>query len=249
MTKTVLITGAGGGIGRVTCLEFARRGWRVAVCDYNRDAAEDTVAALRAEGAEAQAWHTDVGDSTQVQQLIAGVRERWGRLDAAFNNAGQSGARTPLADVDEADWDRVLRTSLTGTFLCMKYEIRAMLEQGGGCIVNNSSVFGIGGSASALYTAAKHGVSGLTKSAAISYAGNDIRVNAVCPGIIDAGMGKRYIERVDAELLQKTVAMHPAGRVGTAEEVAHAVVWLCSDEARYIHGQLLAVDGGYGARG
>lgn len=243
-----LVTGGGGGIGRAAALAFAQRGYRVALADLNGDAAQTTAEHLQAEGYESAAFTVDIGDSAQVQALLQGVRSRYGRLDAAFNNAGASALRAPLAEVDENDWDRVLRANLTGTFLCMKYEIQWMLEQGHGCIVNNGSVFGLGGSISATYTASKHGIAGLTRSAAISYAGKGIRINAVCPGLIDAGMGARFVERSSQKEVADVLAMHPAGRVGTAEEVALAAVWLCSDEARYIHGHLLPVDGGYGAR-
>lgn len=245
--KTVLVTGGGGGIGRVACVKFAARGYRVVACDLDGAQASITAAAVQRQGGEAQAVAADTGDSVQVQKLIKDIAARYGRLDAAFNNAGQSSSRSALTEVREEDWDRVLRTNLSGTFLCMKYEILHMLEQGGGCIVNNCSVFGLGGSIGAAYTASKHGIAGLTKSAAIGYAAKGVRINAVCPGLIDAGMGARYVERAGDEAAA-TLALHPAGRPGTADEVADAAVWLCSDEARYIHGHLLPVDGGYGAR-
>ncbi len=243
-----LVTGGGGGIGRAAALAFAQRGYRVVLADINPQAADETRAELEAAGTTPAVFVTDIGNSAQVQALMQGIRERHGRLDAAFNNAGASSLRAPLAEVDEADWERVLRANLTGTFLCMKYQIRWMLEAGGGCIVNNCSVFGLGGSISATYTASKHGIAGLTRSAAMSYASRGVRINAVCPGLIDAGMGARYMERSSEGDIAATLALHPAARAGTAEEVAHAVLWLCSDEARYIHGHLLPVDGGYGAR-
>lgn len=243
-----LVTGGGGGIGRAAARAFAQRGYRIAVADLDGGAAQSVATALQADGHEAMDIVVDIGNHDAVVAMLDTLRTRYGRLDAAFNNAGASSQRIPLADVDEADWERVLRTNLTGTFLCMKYEIRWMLEQGHGCIVNNSSVFGIGGSISATYTASKHGIAGLTRSAALSYAGRGIRINAVCPGLIDSGMGARYLERSGEADVAATLALHPAGRVGTAEEVAQAVLWLCSDESRYVHGHLLAVDGGYGAR-
>ncbi|AXQ31523.1 SDR family oxidoreductase [Solimonas sp. K1W22B-7] len=245
---TALVTGGGGGIGRVACIEFARAGYRVAVCDRKAEQAEETVAAVRELGGEAFAYTVDIGDGPQVQKMIGSLRESFGRIDAAFNNAGMPALRVPLADVDEADWDRVVRTNLTGTFLCMKYEILAMLEQGGGCIVNNSSVFGVGGGMSAPYTATKHGICGLTKSAAIAYAEQGVRINAVCPGLIEAGMGLRVLARPHPDP-RTVIATSPINRTGAAEEVAKAVVWLCSTSASYIHGHMLAVDGGYGARG
>lgn len=246
-TPVALITGGGGGIGRAAALAFARAGYRVAIADINGDAAQDVHDSLRKEGHEALALTVDVGNAGAVQDMLAQVRARYGRLDAAFNNAGASSLRTPLADVDDADWERVMRTNVSGTFLCMKHQIRWMLEQGGGRIVNNCSVFGMGGGISATYTASKHAIAGLTRSAAISYAKQNIRINAVCPGLIDAGMGARFRERA-AEDVSAVLALHPAGRIGTAEEVAEAAVWLCSDQARYIHGHLLPVDGGYSAR-
>src|SRR5688572_5797613 len=226
MAKSILITGAGGGIGRVTCVEFAKRGWHVAACDFNAETCDQTVAEIRAAGGQGEAFSCDIGDTEQVQRLIADVKGHFGRLDAAFNNAGIPAFRIPLAEVKEEDWNRVVRTNLTGTFLCMKYEILLMLEQGGGCIVNNSSVFGVGGGLSAPYTATKHGISGLTKSAAIAYAEKGIRVNGVCPGLIEAGMGIRSLTRPTTDPKQ-LIASSPINRTGTAIEVAHAVVYLC----------------------
>jgi len=246
-TPTALVTGGGGGIGRVACLEFAEAGYRVAVCDQHAENAEQTVAAVREAGGQAQLYAVDIGEGRQVQRMIDDIRSRYGRLDAAFNNAGTPARRVPLAEVDDGDWDRVVRTNLTGTFLCMKYEILAMLDQGAGCIVNNSSVLGVGGGVSAPYTATKHGICGLTKSAALSYAQRGIRVNAVCPGLIEAGMGLRVLARSDPPP-QDLIAAAPIKRTGSAREVARAVVWLCSDSASYVHGHMLAVDGGYGAR-
>lgn len=243
-----LITGGGGGIGRAAAFAFGARGYRLAIADIRGEAAEAVVADLRQQGHEAAAFTIDVGDAVAVPALMDALRQRYGRLDAAFNNAGASSLRVPLAEIEDEDWERVLRANLTGTFLCMKHEIRWMLEQGRGCIVNNCSIFGVGGSIGGSYTASKHGIAGLTRSAALSYAGRGIRINAVCPGLIDAGMGARFIERASADDLAEAISLHPAGRAGTAEEVANAVLWLCSDEARYVHGHLLAVDGGYGAR-
>ncbi|MDP9139223.1 MAG: SDR family oxidoreductase [Pseudomonadota bacterium] len=242
-----LITGGGGGIGRAAALAFAQAGYGVAIADIDADAAQASADLLKAAQFDAFALTVDIGDSTAVQAMLQQVRERYGRLDAAFNNAGASSLRTPLADVDEDDWERVMCTNVSGTFLCMKYQIRWMLEQGGGCIVNNCSVFGMGGGISATYTASKHAIAGLTRSAAISYAKQGVRINAVCPGLIDAGMGARFKER-GAEDISAVLALHPAGRIGTAEEVAQAAVWLCSEHAQYIHGHLLPVDGGYSAR-
>lgn len=246
-TPVALITGGGGGIGRAAALAFARAGYRVAIADIDAAAAQSATDAVTGAGFDALALSVDISDGGAVQALLQQIRQHYGRLDAAFNNAGASSLRTPLADVDDADWARVMSTNVTGTFLCMKHQIRWMLEQGGGCIVNNCSVFGLSGGISATYTASKHAIAGLTRSAAISYAKQGIRINAVCPGLIDAGMGARFKER-GAEDLGSVIALHPAGRIGSAEEVADAAVWLCSEQARYIHGHLLPVDGGYSAR-
>ncbi|MDR3417975.1 MAG: SDR family oxidoreductase [Nevskia sp.] len=244
--KTILITGGGGGIGSVTALAFAGRGYRVAVCDVRLDAAQATVDAVRSAGGQADAYGADIGDAAQTADLFARLAADYGRLDAAFNNAGLGGGGVPLLDISEEDWERNVRVNLTGTWRCMKHEVKLMLAQGGGCIVNNCSILGINGGANASYTATKHGIAGLTKSAAISYAAKGVRVNAVCPGLIEAGLGLNVIKRGD-EALRRFLALHPAGRPGTALEVAKAVLWLCSDDASFTHGHLLAVDGGYGS--
>ncbi len=242
--KTVLITGGGGGIGSVAAAAFATRGYRVAVCDVRLDAAQATVEAVRAVGGEADAFGADIGDAAQVSALFERIAAQYGRLDAAFNNAGLGGGGIPLADISEEDWERNVRVNLSGTWRCMKHEIKLMLAQGGGTIVNNCSILGLNGGANASYTATKHGIAGLTKSAAVSYASQGVRVNAVCPGLIEAGLGLNVIKRGE-EALRKFISLHPVGRPGTAMEVVKAVLWLCSDEASFIHGHMLPVDGGY----
>lgn len=242
--RTALVTGGGGDIGRATALAFSRQGYRVAVCDINEAAARDTVQQIEASGGIAS-WHvTDISNSAQITELMQAVVARYGRLDVAFNNAGVSGGRTPLADAEELDFDRCIDTNLKGTWLCMKYQIRHMLERGGGVIVNNCSVTGIKGAVGAAYCASKHGIAGLTKSAALVYAGKGIRVNAVCPGLIDAGLGSKLIQRFADQPGALTMAI-PAGHAGTAEDVAKAVLWLSSDDASFTHGHMLLVDGGY----
>lgn len=186
----------------------------------------------------------DISNAAQVEQLIADVVARYGRLDVAFNNAGISGGRAPICEAEEAAFDRCIEINLKGTWLCMKHEIRQMLAQGGGIIVNNSSVTGLKGSVGAAYCASKHGITGLTKSAALVYAGRGVRVNAVCPGLIDGGLGRKLIERF-ADQPQALMAGIPAGCAGVAQDVANAVLWLSSDEASFTHGHLLTVDGGY----
>jgi NAD(P)-dependent dehydrogenase (short-subunit alcohol dehydrogenase family) len=243
-SKTILITGGGGGIGSVTAALFASRGYRVAVCDVRADEAEETAAQIRDSGGDAQAFAADITDAARTTALFERLMAAYGRLDAAFNNAGLGGGGVPLLDITEEAWERNVQVNLTGTWRCMKHEIGLMLAQGGGTIVNNCSILGLNGGANASYTATKHGIAGLTKSAAISYADKGVRVNAVCPGLIEAGLGLNVIKRGD-ETLRKFLALHPVGRAGTAVEVAHAVFWLCSDEASFVHGHMLPVDGGY----
>ena len=242
--KTILITGGGGGIGSVTAALFASRGYRVAVCDVRAEAAEETAAQIRAGGGDARAFAVDISNAAQTAALFEQLLAAYGRLDAAFNNAGLGGGGIPLLEISEEAWERNVQVNLTGTWRCMKHEVGIMLQQGGGAIVNNCSILGLNGGANASYTATKHGIAGLTKSAAISYAGKGVRVNAVCPGLIEAGLGLNVIKRGD-EALRKFLSLHPVGRPGTAVEVAHAVFWLCSDEASFVHGHMLPVDGGY----
>lgn len=242
-----LVTGACGGIGAVTTRVFAARGYRLALTDIDGDRLERATAELRAGGTEAYGHACDVGDADSVAGLFAWLERRYGRLDAAFNNAGVGGGGTPLAETDDARWDACLRVNLNGTYQCMKHEVRMMLAQGHGAIVNNCSVLGINGGANAAYTASKHGIAGLTKSAAISYGARGLRVNAVCPGLIAAGLGLNILQR-QADRGAEMIALHPAGRAGRAEEVAEAVAWLCSEQASFVNGHLLAVDGGYGCR-
>lgn len=242
-----LISGAGGGIGSVTARRFAEAGYALVLTDYDADLLAATAGALTAEGYAVEALALDQRSPQAVAEAFAGLRARYPRLQAAFNNAGVSARRVPLAELAEDDWQRCIDTNLTGTWRLMKEEIRWMLDTGGGAIVNNASVFALHGGPSAAYTASKHGIAGLTKSAAVSYAGRGVRVNAVCPGLIEAGMGLQAMRRWATEGVDP-ISLHPAGRAGTAEEVAEAVLWLCSPAAGFIHGHLLAIDGGYGSR-
>ncbi len=243
--KTVLVTGGGGGIGRITAATFATQGYRVAVSDIQPDTVKETVELIQAAGGKADAFITDIGDPAQVAALFESIKSLYGRLDAAFNNAGISsgGNRGPFADTDDELWENSVRINLSGTYYCMKQELRMMVAQKRGAIVNNCSVLGISGGISAPYTATKHGIAGLTKSAAMGYGRMNIRVNAVCPGLINAGMGERIIKR-SAQMAQQLVNFQPIPRPGTGEEVAHTVVWLCSDQSSYITGHLLPIDGG-----
>lgn len=246
--KVALVTGAGSGIGRATALAFAEAGARVVVNDRNTDGGDDTVAQIIAAGGEAVLLIADVSQAEDVDRLIAQTVETYGQLDFAFNNAGIEGPSAEIRDGDEADWNRVIDINLKGTWLCMRAELRQMLAQGSGVIVNCSSVAGlVGFPTSAPYVASKHGVIGLTKTAALEVAGQGIRVNAVCPGVIDTAMVERAIGTGD-QALAATQAMEPMGRMGRPEEIASAVLWLCSTGAGFVTGEALVVDGGMVAR-
>ena len=240
--KVAVVTGASSGIGRAAALALAAEGARVALGARRLVEGEETVRLVREAGGEAVFVETDVRHSDQVQRLIQTAVDRWGKLDCAFNNAGIEGdVFVPTADYSETTWDEVIAINLTGVFLSMKYEIRQMLQHGGGAIVNMSSVAGlIGGAVGIAYYASKHGVVGMTKAAAIEYGTLGIRVNAVCPAVIDTDMAHRGFDQMWGNL----AGMHPIGRIGKASEVADAVVWLCSDHASFVTGHALPVDGG-----
>ncbi len=242
--KIVLVTGGGSGIGKATALTFAKNGALVVVVDVNVSRGEETAHEVIKSGSEAVFFRADVGNSEQVKAIIDKTFATYGRLDCACNNAGISGVQARTADCTEENWDRIIRVNLRGVWLCMKYEIPKMLEQGRGAIVNTSSVAGLVGLEGwSAYVASKHGVLGLTKSAALEYAKAGIRINAVCPSIINTPMAECFTgghPRVEAHIL----AQQPLSRMGTPEEVAEAVVWLCSDAASFVTGHALAVDGG-----
>jgi len=246
--KVALITGGGSGIGRATAQVFAREGATVVVADIVAEGGEETVRLLKQAGGEATFVKTDVSRATEVQTLVQKAVETYGRLDCAFNNAGIEGVVQPTVDYGEAHWDRVLAINLKGVWLCMKYELQQMLKQGGGAIVNTASVAGLVGLPGfSAYVAAKHGVNGLTKTAALEYAKAGIRVNAVCPGAIRTPMFERGA-RDNPGIEEQVVAMEPIGRMAAPAEVGEAVVWLCSDAASFVTGLPLAVDGGWVAQ-
>jgi NAD(P)-dependent dehydrogenase (short-subunit alcohol dehydrogenase family) len=245
--KSALITGGGGGIGRATALVFAREGARVAVADAAAEAAQETVALVNAAGGQAMSLTGDVTDTTAVQAMVKAVVSAYGRLDCAFNNAGIAGFQVNAGGKKTHEWadesfDRMIGVNLKGVWLCMKHEIPQMLAQGGGVIVNTGSIAGlIGLPTSSAYVAAKHGVLGLTKTAALEYAGDNIRVNAVCPGYIETKMTEDTMRRRGGTLM----AMVPFHRMGRPEEIAEMVLFLSCDRSSYISGACYNVDGGY----
>jgi NAD(P)-dependent dehydrogenase (short-subunit alcohol dehydrogenase family) len=244
--KVAMVTGASSGIGRATALAFAREGVKVVVSDVDVDGGETTVRLIRENGGEASFVRCDVARSEDVQALIRETVRQYGRLDFACNNAGIGGPQAPTAEYAEDAWNRVIGINLTGVFLCMKYEIPEMLKQGGGVIVNMASILGHVGFATApAYVAAKHGVLGLTKNAALEYARQNIRVVAVCPAFIHTPMVDGGLS---PEMLAELAVAHPVGRIGEPEEVADLVVFLCSDGASFITGNPILVDGGYVAQ-
>ena len=248
--KVALVTGAASGIGRACAQLFAKEGASVVVSDVTLEGGQQTVRLIEEDGGEASFVETDVSKAAQVEALVGRAVEAYGRLDYAFNNAGVEGRMaTNTADYPEEEWDRVIAINLKGVWLCMKNEIPQMLSQGAGSIVNNSSVEGLVGlEGTSAYAASKHGVVGLTKTAALEYAQSGIRVNAVCPGLIRTPMVERYTKG-DAETEAQWAAIfEPVGRMGSSEEVAEAVVWLCSEAASFVTGHAMAVDGGFLAR-
>lgn len=246
--RVALVTGASSGIGRATALAFAGAGASVVVADVCERAGDHLAREIGEGGGNAMFVACDVSRSEDVERMARRTMDALGRLDFAFNNAGIEGETAEAAACTEENWDRVIAVNLKGAWLCMRQEIPRMLAHGGGAIVNCSSVAGlVGFPGIAAYTASKHGLIGLTKSAALEYATRGIRVNAVCPGVIRTPMVERFT-RGDPEAEAQLVASEPVGRMGAPEEVAAAVLWLCSDAASFVTGHAMAVDGGFVAR-
>ena len=243
--KVALVTGGTSGIGRDAAVLFAKAGAKVVVAGRREVEGKETIELIRAGGGDGLFVKTDVSKASEVDVLIQKTVERFGRLDIAFNNAGIEGAWVPVVRQSEEDWDRIIAVNLKGVWLCLKYEIQQMLKQGrGGAIVNMGSVTGLIGSVGAgAYSASKHGVIGLTKSAALENAKSGIRINAVCPGFTETPMTDR-IFRVP-QIHKQVLSCHPIGRLGKPAEIAEAVVWMCSDRSSFMTGQTLVLDGGY----
>lgn len=244
--KVVIVTGGSFGIGRATALAFAKKGAKVVVVDWKENT--ETIDLIKKSGGEALFIKCDVSKSSDVKAMVAKTIATFGRLDYAFNNAGIEGESAPVQECSEENWDKTIGVNLKGIWLCMKYEIPEMLKQSKGVIINCSSVAGLVGFAGLpAYVASKHGVIGLTKTAALEYAKDGIRVNAVCPGVIQTSMMDR-LTRKKKEAIEQFTALEPVGRMGQPEEIANAVVWMCSDEASFVTGHAMAVDGGFVAQ-
>lgn len=240
--QAVLVTGGASGMGWAACERFAARGAAVVLADTDTHAGPGRVAELQARGARAMFVECDVGDPSACEGAVAEALRRFGRLGAAFNNAGYPGDMKPFHEQSRGSWDRVIAVTLSGVFHCMRAEIAAMLESGGGAIVNNASVAGmVGFPTIAPYSAAKHGVIGLTQTAALEYAGRGVRINAICPGYMDTPMTHAS---TTPDVRRALAAATPAGRLGQPGEVAELAVWLCSSAATFVHGAFIPVDGG-----
>jgi NAD(P)-dependent dehydrogenase (short-subunit alcohol dehydrogenase family) len=246
--KVALVTGGASGIGRAAALIMAREGARVMVSDVLEEAGEETAHLIKQSQGEARFFKCDVSNKDSVEEMVAKTIEAFGRLDCAFNNAGIEGKPAATLDCTEEGWERTIAVNLTGVWYCMRAEIRQMLQQGGGAIVNTASVAGlVGFEGLPAYVASKHGVAGLTKTAALEYAKQGVRVNAVCPGVIDTPMVRRLFENQPGTE-EEFARREPVGRFGRPEEIGEAVTWLCSDASSFVTGVTMPVDGGWVAQ-
>jgi NAD(P)-dependent dehydrogenase (short-subunit alcohol dehydrogenase family) len=244
--KVALVTGAASGLGLATAKAFAESGASVALADRNESAVRAAADELTAQGHKAIAIHCDVADDAQVETMVKRTVAAFGRLDAAYNNAGVQNVLAETANTTREDYDRVMGINLRGEWSCMKFELQQMRKQGSGAIVNCSSLGGlVGGVERGIYHAAKHGVLGFTKSAALEYAARGIRINAICPGLIWTPMVDQMVAAGQGDALKAVEKNVPMGRVGRPGEIANAVLWLCSDAASYVTGQSISVDGGF----
>ena len=244
--RVVIVTGAGSGIGRATALAFARAGAKLSLSDVDEAGGAQTLEAVRGAGVEASFVRCDVAEERDVEAMVAKTVERFGRLDCAYNNAGIENDAKPITEITTAVFDRLIAINVRGVYLCMKAEIAAMMRHGKGAIVNAASVAGLVGSPGlSPYVASKHAVIGLTKTASAEFASSGIRINAICPGLIRTPMLDRLEKNIGAEAFQAFVAMTPIKRVAMPDEIAAAVVWLCSDAASFVVGFPMAVDGGF----
>lgn len=245
--KVVMITGAGSGIGRAAALAFAREGARVAVADITEAGGAETVRQIESAGGTARYFKVDVTRADQVENLVAQIVSLWGSLDITLNNAGVDNDMKPIVDTTEAEFDRVMAVNVKGVWLCMKYAIRQMLTQGGGVIINTASALSLTVlPGSSPYNGSKHAVAGITKTCAVEYGAKNIRINAICPGVIRTPLLENHPNL--AELEASLLPLHPIGRLGTVEEVADTILWLASPRASFVHGALITVDGGWTAQ-
>lgn len=243
--KVALVTGAASGIGQAAAVLYARYGAKVVVSDINEEGGNETVAMIQKEGGDANFIKADISKAADCKNLIADTIGKYGRLDAACNNAGIGGEQGPVSEMSTENWHKVIGINLTGVFYCMKYEIEAMKNNGGGAIVNISSILGsVGFQGAAAYVAAKHGVVGLTRAAALDHAADNVRVNAIGPAFIDTPL----ISSMKGEALEMLKSLHPMGRLGTSEEVGELITWLTSSKASFATGSYYPLDGGYLSR-
>jgi NAD(P)-dependent dehydrogenase (short-subunit alcohol dehydrogenase family) len=247
--QVALVTGAGSGLGLATAKAFAEAGASVVLADWHEESVRSAAEKLSARGYKAIACRCDVADDAQVEAMVRTALETFGRLDAAYNNAGVQNVLAETADTTREDYDRVMGINLRGVWSSMKFELQHMRKQGSGTIVNCSSLGGlVGGAERGIYHAAKHGVLGFTKSAALEYAARGIRINAICPGLIQTPMSEQMVAAGQGDALKALEKSIPMARVGRAEEIASAVLWLCSDASSYVTGQSISVDGGFTMR-